>query len=70
MFNALLILFAVACFARCIWIAAGFLAREVQKHNAQFAAHEAEIKKHSAELDARIKGGCRQRIDLPHDLEG
>jgi hypothetical protein len=29
----------------------------------EFDAHDAEIKRKNAELDARIKGGCRQRID-------
>jgi hypothetical protein len=29
----------------------------------EFAAHDAEIERKNAELHARIKGGCRQRID-------
>ncbi len=35
-----------------------------------FREHAAEIARRNAELDAHIKGGCRQKIDLPHDLEG
>jgi hypothetical protein len=28
----------------------------------EFRAHEAEIRRRNAELEARIKGGCRQRL--------
>ncbi len=29
----------------------------------KFAAHDAEIARRNAELDERIKGGCRQKIE-------
>ena len=41
----------------------------VKRHLEEFEKAEAEIDRHNAELQARIKRGCRQRIDLPHDLE-
>lgn len=36
--------------------------RRVQEHDAAIAQTEAEIKQHNAELEARIKRGCRQTV--------
>jgi uncharacterized membrane-anchored protein YhcB (DUF1043 family) len=52
----------VAAFFTGMFVGGALALRMVNRDLRRFKDHEAEIRRRNAELDERIRGGCRQRL--------